>query len=214
MKTFPIIFFDCDGVLIFDEPYLRLNRAAKIPEELDRQWFNDYYDGILPFTEWIKRQDAYYLENNLTFEMLRDILKNFTFNPEAFEIIKYLKTQNIKTAIISSGIDYYVEQVAKKLEIDYWRANSHMIFDRDGKFIKTGFLKEDEGAKVENVKEICDNLGIDPRNTMFIGDSANDLKAFEFTKHGVLYKTNNKDYEKYAWKKINNLNKIKDLINL
>lgn len=212
MKKFKIIFFDCDGILTFGSLYERLNKVAKVPEDLDKKWLDGYYQGKLSFALWLKYIDSYY-QKNLTYELFRKNLQRFSFNKEAIELIKYLKVIKIKTAIISSGVDYYVGKVAKKLGIDYWRSNSHLVFDGN-KFVRTGYTNEDPKAKVEQIKEICKILNVRPTDTMFVGDSANDILAFKLTKHGVLYRTNNKEYEKYAWKKVKNLKEIIHFLDL
>ena len=38
------------------------------------------------------------------------------------------------------------------------------------------------------------------------------MGAFKLTKHGVLYKSKNKNHQKIAWKTIDNLMEIKDII--
>lgn len=47
---------------------------------------------------------------------------------------------------------------------------------------------------------------------MFVGDSVNDFKAFRLTGHGVLFRPRQKEYEKFAWRAIDNLSEIKKLI--
>lgn len=207
-----LVFFDCDGVLAFGKPWPRLNRVVGIPEELTIKWWQDYYSGKLGYKEWVKRVEDIYLKRGLTRPVFEKTLKQCTINPEAYPLVRYLKTKKIKTAVISSGIDAYVRPVAEKLGLDFWRANYTFTFNKKGEFVRFNYRAPDEKAKVIEIKEICQKLKIKPTQTIFVGDSVNDLEAFKFTQHGVLYQTENDGYKKVAWKTINNLLEVKDLL--
>ena len=207
-----VVFFDCDGVLIFGNPWGTLELALDIPVEFSQRLWNDYYLGKITMDYWNSLVEEMYRGKSLTKAFYQEQMKKFHINPEAYEIIAYLKQKDIKTAIISSGTDYYVKKVAEELRIDFWRANYRFLFDREGKFIKFKYDIEDPKAKVKQVKEICESLGVKPVQTIFVGDSDNDLEAFKLTKHGVLYKSSNEIHKKIAWKTIENLVEIKDII--
>jgi phosphoserine phosphatase len=70
---------------------------------------------------------------------------------------------------------------------------------------------EDPVAKVNQVKEICKMYNCSPKETFFVGDSNNDLYAFDLTKHGILYKSKDPDCVKHAWKTIEDLREIKNI---
>ena len=208
---FKIVFFDCDGVLTQDPIWPKLHRAVDLPEELDMKWYHDYYRGEISFDQWVKNIIHFYRKKELKKELFEKTLNQITLKKEASEIIAYLKKRKIKTAIISSGIDYYVEKVARMLKADFWRSNATFHFNRKGFFTHFDRLTDDATAKVIQVKEICSLLKVNPTETIFIGESANDLGAFKLTQHGVLYRGKKKEYSKKAWKIIESLTEIKGL---
>jgi len=207
-----LVFFDCDGVLVFGKPWPRLHQVVGIPKKLEEKWFWGYYSGKLSFKQWVKNVEDVYIKKGLTRALFKKTLKQYTINPEAPPLIKYLKRKKIKTAVVSSGIDYYVKPVAEKLGLDFWRANYTFTFNKNEKFVRFNYLAPDEKAKVVQIKEICQKLKVRPTKTIFVGDSVNDLEAFKFTKHGVLYRTEVDGYKKAAWKTIKNLSEIKNLL--
>lgn len=209
---FKIAFFDCDGVLTTEPIWPKLHRAVGLPDELDKKWYHEYYRGEISFDGWVKNISDFYRKKKLDIILFQKTLKQITVTDEAYEIFRYLKEKGIVTAIISSGIDYYVEKVAKKLKADYWRSNATFHFDRKGFFTHFDRLADDPTAKVIQVKEICSLLGVKPTETFFVGDSRNDLGAFKVTKHGVLYRGKKKEYKKKAWKVIDNLTVLKDIL--
>lgn len=211
---FDTVFFDCDGVLIFGNPFERLNVAVGISAEQDQAWFAEYYEGKLTYQQWTENLEACYRQAHLTkgrFEEIMDVSK-YALNDEAVELLSHLHSKNVKTAIISSGIDYYVSRVAEMLEIPHWKCNAIFHFDKQGNFKRMENIAEDPQAKVIQLRELCQQLDLNPEQVIYVGDSANDLMAFETTKHGLLYRTENPEYERKAWKKIDSLLEIKEII--
>lgn len=207
-----IVFFDCDGVLITMNTWESMVKLIKFPRHLNDKLWNQYYLGKLSFKDWVEIQSVYF-RKNLTKDLYRkEIVEKIKINPDAREIVSFLKTKNIPIAIISSGEIKYVQAVANSLDILIVRVNTYFRFDENGKFIKMDFHTEDPIAKIDQVKEVCKLFNCSPEETFFIGDSNNDLKAFDLTKHGILYKTEDPECLKHAWKKIDNLNEIKELI--
>lgn len=207
-----IVFFDCDGVLISSNTWENLMKLIKFPKKKNNLLWNQYYSGKLTFKEWVDIQSVYFRKNLIKKQYQEEIVEKVEINPEASEIVTYLKNKNIPIAIISSGEKDYVEAVANKLKIKIFKVNTYFRFDKVGKFTKMDFHNDNPISKVIQIKEICEQFNYLPEETFFVGDSDNDLLAFELTRHGLLYKNKDKRCLKAAWKTIENLNEIKDLI--
>ncbi len=211
-----LVFFDCDGVLT-EDGWHKLD-SLMVHKKLDNKWKSEFNEKKLTLKNWIKNVTRIYRRKRLDRKLIVDIYKNIKINPQAPELFSYLKKKKIKTAIISSGFKYYVEPIAVRLEVDFWRANTSIVFDRNDVFKKFEFLIDDDHlGKVLPTNQICKDLNISLEETMFVGDSFNDIDAFELTKHGVLYqmkefKTKTQKLKKYAWKKIKNLAEVKKLL--
>lgn len=207
-----IVFFDCDGVLITSNTWESVLRLIKFPPDENIKLWQQYYSGKLSFKKWMEIQSLYF-RSNLTKDLYRkEIVEKIKINDDARKIVTYLHKENIPTVIISSGETDYVAAVAKELKINIFRVNTYFRFDKSGKFTHMDYDAEDPVAKVDHVKEVCRQFNCHPEETFFVGDSNNDLRAFELTKHGILYKIRDPDCAKYAWKMINNLKEIINLI--
>jgi len=207
-----IVFFDCDGVLITSNTWTKILDLVNFPKDLEQKLWNNYYSGKIDFKSWINAQTVYFKKYFNKKLYIEEVINKIELNPEAIEIVAFLKSQNIPVAIISSGEYEYVKATAEKLDIKLFRVNTYYRFDEKGKFTKMDFLHDDPISKVIQVREICEQFKCLPEETLFIGDSNNDLKAFKLTKHGLLYKTKDEDCLKFAWKIIENLNEIKNFI--
>lgn len=221
-----IVFFDCDGVLVFGNPWVKLHREMNISYELDREWFNEYYSGKISFKQWNEKIENQYRKEKLTKETFEELLnlKNFVLNDEAWNLVNTLKERKIPTAIISNGIDFYVEKVAQHFGIDYCVANASFVFDENGYFQNINVIGNDDYIKVRAIDRICKETKTDPKKSLYIGDSLNDIEAFRHTKRGILYESVNGEnirdgwtvldraVIKAAWKRVNNLNEVINFI--
>ena len=196
-----VVLFDCDGVLIFGNPWPQLHKAMKVSPKQDREWFSKYYEGKITYEQWNQKIEEHYRKQKLDRKTFENVLslQNFTINEEAKELIIYIKNKNIPIAIISSGIDYYVSRVAQYFRIEDWYANAFFNFDSSDYFTKIRYIDSDPDAKVLAINEICEKFNILPQESIFIGDSGNDIKAFEYTKRGILYKTRHPKNIEYTW---------------
>lgn len=208
------VFFDCDGVLIFGGPWVKLHTRMGISQKQDLEWFTQYYSGEISYEEWVNNIQGRYKKNNLDKRIFQEVmdLKNYTFNKEANKLIQYLKKKNIEIAIVSSGIEDYVKNVAKYFGIKHWKSNAKFVFNIDGKFERFEYGVDDDLQKVLDIEKLCSKLDISPNEAIFIGDSDNDLKAFERTGRGILYKNDLPELQDKAWKKVNNLEEVIDII--
>lgn len=208
-----LVFFDCDGVLTTGDPWLELHRLLSIPLSVDIKWWHDYYNAKVSYKAWVKYQTDIYHKKRLHYKTYLQAMKVSKIVPEAYEVIEYFKSKNIRTAIISSGIDYYVRKTALKLKTDYWRVNNRFIFNKAGYFKKFAYDTNDPQAKVIHIKEILQLTKILRDESIFIGDDINDREAFKYLKHGILLlKENNKNLKNYVWKTIERLKEIINII--
>lgn len=207
-----IVFFDCDGVLINSNTWENLVKLVKFPRKKNDLLWNQYYSGKLSFEKWVDIQSVYFRKNLTRIKYQKEIVEKVKINQDAREIVAYLKKENIPVVIISSGEIDYVRAVANKLKIKIFKVNTYFRFNQVGKFILMDFHTEDPIAKVSQVKEVCQLYNCLPEETFFVGDSNNDLYAFDLTRHGILYKNKDPDCIKHAWKTIKNLNEIRDMI--
>jgi HAD superfamily phosphoserine phosphatase-like hydrolase len=213
MSKLKLVFFDCDGVLLFGHPLTRLEKELNIYSALMDQW-DGYYSNKISFDEWIKNIEHHYSKAKLTKEKYLQVvdINNYQINREAEELVEYMKNRSVDMAIISSGSPEYVSQVADHFGIVEYRVNTILNFDNKGFFSHFDTFGTDPDVKVMQIKKICQEKNVDAAETLFIGDSDNDLKAFAYTKHGILYKTINPLFEKWYWKRVEDLRDIIKII--
>ncbi len=95
-------------------------------------------------------------------------------NPGAEQMLAGLKTNNIKTTLVSGGFTYFTDKLKTRLGLDYTLANT-LEFE-NGKL--TGEIHGNivgAQAKADFLLQKCKELGINPSQTIAMGDGANDL---------------------------------------
>lgn len=97
------------------------------------------------------------------------------FNPGARTLIKTLKNNGIKTALVSGGFHFFTDQIKAALGFDYVRAN-RLQFEGD---VLTGAVDEpiiDSKAKRDFLLKLSAGK---PETTIALGDGANDIPMFK-----------------------------------
>ncbi|PKO46111.1 MAG: phosphoserine phosphatase SerB [Betaproteobacteria bacterium HGW-Betaproteobacteria-22] len=141
--------------------------------------------GELDFAQSLRERVAL-LKGLSESDLMRVLNERLKLNPGATEWIAACKKHNITTLLVSGGFNFFADRVKAMLGLDYAVANSLEIID--GKL--TGrVLGEivDAQRKADELIKLRDQLGLTTRQTIAIGDGANDLKMMSAAGVGVAY---------------------------
>lgn len=117
---------------------------------------------------------------------LDDVYAGLTYTPGARTMIRTLKRLGYRFALVSGGFTHIIEQIADALDIDYWAANELEI--KDGRL--TGRVLGDvvdRAGKAEALRRFANDAGINIKNTVAIGDGANDLDMLAAAGLGIAF---------------------------
>ena len=105
-------------------------------------------------------------------------LEQITLTPGAKEAVEYIHSVGGKAGAVSGGFIELLEPLAKKLNLDFYRANQLEIVDGvlTGKVIGKII---DKPAKATALREWADSLNLEISRTVAVGDGANDLDMME-----------------------------------
>ncbi len=169
--------------------------------------------GEISFLEGERMLTKIYQESgNATKEFIRKVFSKTEPRHEAKELISYCKKKGYKIYLISGAIDIYVEEIAKKLKVDGFYANSSLEFDKEGVLSKIHYRDNQGEIKVEQLRELIEKLRIKMDEVVFVGDSENDIEIFKETGHGVAVNSSSEELKSVAWKNISSLEQIKDIL--
>lgn len=90
-------------------------------------------------------------------------------------MLQAVQAAGLKTLLVSGGFTFFTDRMKTRCKLDYTHANELEIVD--GKLtgnVVGGIVNAEE--KRLTVLRVCEELGIDPKQTITMGDGANDLR--------------------------------------
>jgi phosphoserine phosphatase len=189
LSDFKLIAFDMDSTLIniecIDEIADVVGRKAEvsaITEAAMRGEITDYKDSL--------RQRVALLKGATLADIDRVYQHHLQLNHGAAELVAACKQAGLKILLVSGGFTHISDRLRERLDIDYCRANvlevendvltGHMVHQPWGDIC-------DGAEKRTMLLQMCDTLGINPKQTIAMGDGANDLPMMSVAGLSVAY---------------------------
>jgi phosphoserine phosphatase len=178
--------FDLDGTLKpRRDPYTYLHEHLGVADQAKALTARGLA-GELGYEEWLRGDAA--LWRGTTRARLEQLMRALPYTPGARETIAALKQRGIEIVIISAGLLFHAELVARDLGISRYVANE-IIFEKNGDGIPvvTGAVVaavsfDNKGTLLEAMQA---ELGIGPEATLAVGDMRSDIPLFERAAVGV-----------------------------
>jgi len=111
-------------------------------------------------------------------------------NPGAERLVATCKSAGLKTLLVSGGFTFFSDRIRDRLGIDFTRSNVLEIAAGalTGRMVDQPWGDICDGVeKRKTLLETCTAIGVDPRNTIAIGDGANDMPMMAAAGLSVAY---------------------------
>ena len=170
-----LILFDLDSTLIKEETIDEIASLAGVEEEV-KEITKEAMNGKLNFGQSLKKRVS--LVKGLPIEKVKELVLRLRLTEGAEETIKELKKRGYIVGVVSGGFTVATDRIKDILGLDY--AYSNELIENDG--ILTGEVRGpimDEDAKGKILEEIAKKEGIDLKDTVVVGDGANDISMFK-----------------------------------
>ena len=178
-----VICFDMDSTLIQTEVIDELAVKAGVGDEV-KKITELAMQGKIDFAESFKKRVK--LLKGLDVSVMQEIVDNLPITEGLDRLISVLKQVGFKIAILSGGFTYFGNYLKEKYSLDYMYANELEI--KDGK-LTGNYIGEivDAKRKAELLKLIAQVEKVDIRQTVAVGDGANDLLMLETAGLGIAF---------------------------
>ncbi len=197
ITTLKLVLFDMDGVLTdTGSSWRHIHRYFGVSND---ESVDLYLRGKIDDYEFIRR-DVYLWRADgrlIKRDKLEEILSDVPLMSGADKLIEKLREYNIKTAIVSAGLDILANKVAGKLGIDYVYANGIKI-DNEGRLTGEGIVNVRLMYKDQVVDRISRELGIGFNEMIGIGNSCFDIPMLQKCGIGIAFNPEDKCIEKTA----------------
>ena len=178
-----LICFDMDSTLIKTEVIDELAIRAGVGDQV-KAITESAMRGEIDFCESFKQRCS--LVKGLDVSVMQEIAENLPITEGVDRLMRVLKKVGFKIAILSGGFTYFGNYLKQKYNIDYVYANELEI--EDGKL--TGRYVGDivDGRrKAELLRLIAQVENVDIRQTVAVGDGANDLPMISIAGLGIAF---------------------------
>jgi phosphoserine phosphatase len=117
----------------------------------------------------------------------RIIAERINMSPGADQLVATMRAHGAHAALVSGGFTLFTTRIAEALGFDSQHANALQIENGrlTGKVVDPILGRE---AKRETLIRLSEGLGLDLRETLAVGDGANDLAMIETAGLGVAYR--------------------------
>ncbi|MFT4221425.1 phosphoserine phosphatase SerB [Dysgonomonas sp.] len=178
-----LICFDMDSTLIQTEVIDELAERAGVGEEV-KAITESAMKGEIDFTESFKKRVS--LLKGLDESVMKEIAENLPITEGMTRLIRILKKSGCKLAILSGGFTYFGNYLRDKYGFDYVYANELEI--EDGK-LTGNYIGDvvDGKRKAELLRLLAQVEKVDIRQTVAVGDGANDLPMLGIAGLGIAF---------------------------
>ena len=178
-----LVCFDMDSTLIRTEVIDELAERAGVGDQV-RAITESAMRGEIDFTESFARRVA--LLKGLDESVMKDIAENLPITEGLDRMMTVLKRTGYKTAILSGGFTYFGNYLKQRFGFDYVYANDLEIVD--GKLTGRYHGEVVNGRrKAELLKLLAQVENINIKQTIAVGDGANDLPMLSTAGLGIAF---------------------------
>lgn len=178
-----LICFDMDSTLIETEVIDELAIRAGVGDQV-KAITESAMRGEIDFCESFKQRCA--LLKGLDVSVMQEIAENLPITEGVDRLMRVLKKIGFKIAILSGGFTYFGNYLKQKYNIDYVYANELEIENSKltGRYV--GDIV-DGRRKAELLRLIAQVENVDIRQTVAVGDGANDLPMISIAGLGIAF---------------------------
>ena len=180
-----LIVFDFDSTLCDVETIDEIAKEINIEKQI-ASITTEAMNGRLSFFESLIKRVS--LLKGIPFKKVKDICHSLPLTNGAIECIKKLKSRGYVIVVFSGGFRVATNHYAKILGLDADFSNV-LSYDRendklDGLCGGEMMFDNSKGIMIQKLQSI---LKIDKENTVAIGDGANDLSMFKYSKTKIAF---------------------------
>ncbi len=178
-----LVIFDVDGTLTkHSSVWWRLHQHFGTTDE-GKQYYDRYFAGDITYDMWADLDAG--LWKGRTLDEVMKVVAATQLTPGSKEAIQTLKDHDLKTAILSGGLDIMANDIGRRVGIDYVLTN--ILHHQDG--VLTGEVDNlvAWGGKADAVHQINTHFDIPLEKTAFVGDGRNDMSVFKVVGLAIAY---------------------------
>jgi len=196
-----IVFFDMEGTLLqkahhLDDGLVAPSAWTLLAEKLGpecllaenktkREWREKKYSGYM---QWVTRTVQIHQEFGLTKEIFASVVNAADLMPNAPQALETIRSWGTVTVLISGGFKALADLVQRKLKIRHsFVACEYFFSEETGLLEHANLLPADEVGKMDFMRLLCREYGVDPEDCAFVGDGMNDVHLAQAVGYSIAF---------------------------
>ena len=178
--------FDMDGTLL-DVPS-SWGEVHRFFGERNTEALRLFLDNKIDDREFLRRDLALWRRHRpeITERELGEILQSVPLMPGAHELFDALHARQIRTAIVSGGLDVVAQRIGRELGVDRVLANG-FVLDGNGRLTDEGIIRVPIKRKGEVVSQLQREFGLSVAECAAVGNSEIDVSMFQQARVAVAF---------------------------
>ncbi len=179
-----ILISDMDSTIINQECIDELGDAMGIGPQI-KEITVAVINGDISFSDALRQRMV--LMEGMERGLLESVYENhISLMPGAKTFVRTMRHHGAYCILVSGGFSFFTQRIAKRVNFHDHQANT-LIFAEDR---LTGEVQEPilgRTAKLETLMRLCEEKGLQPSDTLAVGDGANDIKMIHAAGLGVAF---------------------------
>lgn len=178
-----LLIADMDSTIITSETLDELAAIAGIGEKIAAITARAM-NGELDFKDALRERVG--MLKGLSTDALDQTWQRIRLTPGAAELVATMRARGALTALVSGGFTFFTGRVAEAVGFDLHRSNE--LLHADGALL--GTVREpilDRSAKLDALRDLAAERGVQLKATLAVGDGANDLDMLREAGLGIAF---------------------------
>ena len=166
--------FDLDGTLKeASSPWMYLHQALGTESQAE-EYRQQFGRGEIGYMDWARLDSA--LWKGIALSRVEEVFRGSVYRPGVAELFRLLRSQNVRCAIVSTGLTVQAEQVAADLGV--WRTVANELVVRDGILTGEAVVHVMEDTKGQIMAGLRQEAGARVEECLAVGDGTADIALF------------------------------------
>jgi len=194
-SAYKLALFDLDGTLtkeksIWQYIHVRLGKWYGFAERYQER----FLAGDITYEQFCELDAQVW--KGMGVEEVMKIVETVPFYPGVDELTTYLKVKGLKLAVVSSGLSLLSDWVHKRHGFDFSVSND--LLHEAGVLTGKVRIKVHYDQKAAWVGKILEQFGLNPEESIAIGDSLGDKDMFQMAGFSVAFNSSCRDLDQIA----------------
>ncbi len=185
-RMYDLVAFDMDGVLVrYPSSWTWVHHHFGVENDTALE---AYIRGEIDDSEFMRRDIALWIERkrDLCAADIDSILEKLPITNGVRETVESLRDADIRTVIVSGGLDSAARRISEEYGFDGWLANG-LECDREGRLTGAGVLRVELMNKRRALDFFQSRWGVEKERSVCVGNSFVDISMFERCGLGIAY---------------------------